>query len=243
MDLHSRYLLCAKLLSGQTQRSTKPAFEAVFKCYGVPKVIRVDNGSPFASMGIGRLSSLSVWWTHLGIRVEFIKPASPQENGAHERMHGTMKPEVTKPTSVNEAAQKQRIDRWRREYNQDRPHESIGMLRPVQKYQKSPRRYCGKIKPLRYPRPLKTLQVSVSGFVSWSASSIFIGEALSGSCLGVKAIDNGVHEVYFADRLLGQLHESAPDRLRPLPRIIPKGLEGEKKQEDRDNPSVTHVPG
>jgi transposase InsO family protein len=224
MDLHSRYLLCTKLLNGQTQRSTKPAFAAVFKRYGVPKVIRVDNGSPFASMGIGRLSTLSVWWTHLGIRVEFIKPASPQENGAHERMHGTMKPEVTNPTSVNEAAQQQRIDRWRREYNQDRPHESIGMLRPVQKYQKSPRRFSGKITPLHYPRPLKTLHVSSSGFVSWNASAIFIGEALSGSRLGLKALDNGIHEVYFADRLLGELHDSTPDRLRPLSRRS-KGIE------------------
>ena len=113
MDLYSRYLLCAKLLSGQTVRATKPAFAALFKRNGLPRVIRVDNGSPFASMGIGRLSELSVWWTHLGIRVEFIKPASPQENGAHERMHGTMKGEAVKPPSTNPVAQQQRLDRWR----------------------------------------------------------------------------------------------------------------------------------
>jgi hypothetical protein len=88
-----------------------------------------------------------------------------------------MKPEVTKPPSVNEAAQQQRIDRWRKEYNQDRPHESIGMLRPAQKYQKSPRRFSGNIKPLHYARPLKILQVSSSGFISWQANAIFIGEA------------------------------------------------------------------
>jgi putative transposase len=216
MDLYSRYLLCAKLLPGQTQRATKPAFAALFKRYGLPRVIRVDNGSPFASVGIGRLSELSVWWTHLGIRVEFIKPASPQENGAHERMHGTMKAEVAKPPSANEAAQQQRINRWRKEYNEDRPHEGIGMQRPAQKYQKSPRRFSGKIKPLRYPRPLKTMQVSSSGFLYMEGASCFIGEALSGSRLGLKALDSGIYEVYFADRLLGELHDSTPDRLRPL---------------------------
>jgi len=226
MDLHSRYLLCAKLLLGQTQKSTKPAFEALFKRYGLPKVIRVDNGSPFASQGIGRLSALSVWWTHLGIRVEFIKPASPQENGAHERMHGTMKAEVTKPPSANESAQQQRINRWRKEYNEDRPHEGIGMQRPSQKYQKSPRRFSGKINPLRYPRPLKPMQVSSSGFIYMEGASCFIGEALSGSRLGLKALDSGIHEVYFADRLLGELHDSTPDRLRPLSRRS-KGIKEE----------------
>jgi putative transposase len=243
MDLHSRYLLCAKLLSGQTVRATKPAFTALFKRQGLPRVIRVDNGSPFASMGIGRLSELSVWWTHLGIRVEFIKPASPQENGAHERMHGTMKAEAVKPPSANPAAQQQRLDRWRKEYNEERPHEGIGMQRPVQRYQASPRRFSGSIKPLRYPRPLKTLNVSVSGFVSWKGCSYFIGEALSKSRLGLKPLDRGIHEVYFAERLIGELHESAPGRLRPpasVDRRRPRKKRAEGKSEEQ---SVTHVPG
>jgi transposase InsO family protein len=243
MDLHSRFLLCAKLLAGQTVRSSKPAFTAVFKRYGLPRVIRVDNGSPFASMGVGRLSELSVWWTHLGIRVEFIKPASPQENGAHERMHGTMKAEVTRPPSANISAQQQRLDRWRKEYNEERPHEGIGMQRPVQNYQASPRRFSGSIKPLRYPRPMKTLVVSGSGFVCWNGAACFMGEALSGSRLGLKPLDNGNHEVYFAERLLGELSELSPDRLRPLAGWIPKGSKGRKKREYRMRESVTDVPG
>jgi len=243
MDLYSRYILCAKVLCGQTQRSTKPAFQSLFKLYGLPKVIRVDNGSPFASVGIGRLSELSVWWTHLGIRVEFIKPASPQENGAHERMHGTLKAEVTKPPSANVPAQQQRLDRWRKEYNEERPHEGIGMQRPAQKYQVSPRRFSGFIKPLHYPRPMKPFSVSGSGFIYLNGSACFIGEAFSGSRLGLKTLDNGIHEVYFAERLLGELHDSTPDRLRPLAGSIPKGSKGIKKQRYRVNESVTHVPG
>lgn len=239
MDLHSRYLLCAKLLNGQTQRSTKPAFKDLFKRYGVPRVIRVDNGSPFASVGIGRLSALSVWWTHLGIRVEFTKPGSPQENGAHERMHGTMKAEVTKPPSVNKSAQQQRINRWRKEYNEDRPHEGINMQRPAQKYQRSPRHFTGKIKPLRYARPIQPIQVSSSGFIYRNGSACFIGDALSGSRLGLKRLDAGVYEVYFADRLLGELHDAAPDRLRPLS----QRSQGDQEERGNRNKSVTHVPG
>jgi len=242
MDLHSRYLLCAKLLPGQTVRATKPAFTALFKRNGLPRVIRVDNGSPFASMGIGRLSELSVWWTHLGIRVEFIKPASPQENGAHERMHGTMKAEAVKPPSTNPVAQQQRLDRWRKEYNEERPHEGIGMQRPVQRYQASPRRFSGSIKPLRYPRPFKTLNVSVSGFVSWKGNAYFIGDALSKSRLGLKPLDSGIHEVYFAQRLIGELHESAPGRLRP-PASADRGQPRKKQAKGKsEEQSVTHVP-
>jgi transposase InsO family protein len=243
MDLYSRYLLCAKGLAGQTLYSTQYAFRGLFKRYGLPKVIRVDNGVPFASVGIGRISELSAWWTNLGIRVEFIKPASPQENGAHERMHGTMKKECTKPPSTNSGSQQLRMDRWRREYNQDRPHEAIGMQRPAQKYHKSQRRYCGKIMPLRYPRPLESIQVSSSGFIHRGVTSCFIGTAFSGSYLGLKPIDNGIYEVYFAERVLGELHDSTPDRLRPLSRIIPRGSEREQKQDSRVNQSVTHVPG
>ena len=243
MDLHSRYLLCAKLLPGQTVRATKPAFTALFKRNGLPRVIRVDNGSPFASMGIGRLSELSVWWTHLGIRVEFIKPASPQENGAHERMHGTMKAEAVNPPSTNPVAQQQRLDRWRKGYNEARPHEGIGMQRPIQRYQSSPRRFSGSIKPLRYPRPFKTLNVSVSGFVSWKGNAYFIGDALSKSRLGLKPLDSGIHEVYFAQRLIGELHESAPGRLRP-PASADRGQPRKKTSRVKsEEQSVTHVPG
>jgi len=243
MDLHSRYLLCARLLAGQTVRAAKPVFRALFRRHGLPRVIRADNGSPFASMGIGRLSELSVWWTHLGIRVEFIKPGSPQENGAHERMHGTLKAEAAEPPSANAAAQQQRLDRWRREYNGDRPHEGLGMQRPAQKYQTSPRRFSEKIKPLVYPRPLQALSVSASGFVCLKGKSFFIGEALAGSRLGLKPLDKGIHEVYFAERLLGELHESAPGRLRP-PASVARGQPLKNGAQDKNNEqSVTHVPG
>ena len=133
-DLYSRYLLKAEALKQATGRYTRKAFENMFKQYGLPEIIRVDNGAPFASMGAGGLSQLSVWWITLGIEVQFSRPACPQENGCHERRHRTMKAECCKSPSIDRWAQQQRFNRWRKEFNEERPHEALkneGSLRSV----------------------------------------------------------------------------------------------------------------
>lgn len=111
----------------------------------------MDNGTPFASIALGGLSQLSVWWIEQGIRVEFIRPGSPQENGSHERMHRDLKAEAARPASSNMVAQQKRFDRWRHEYNHDRPHEALDMLRPAEIYHPSARRLGEKDK-IRYPK-------------------------------------------------------------------------------------------
>jgi transposase InsO family protein len=98
-DLATRYLLCCKVCPNQKEATAREVFEGIFKEYGLPEVMRVDNGSPFGSRGCRGLSGLSVWWVRLGITVEFIEPAQPQQNGSHERMHKTLKAETTKPPS------------------------------------------------------------------------------------------------------------------------------------------------
>src|SRR6185295_14844449 len=124
-DSYSRYLLgCQGLLSTETL-GAKGVFTGLFKKYGLPKAIRSDNGTPFASTALGRLSQLSVWWIRLGIRPELIEPGKPQQNGQHERMYRVLKAETTHPPAANLAAQQKLFDRFRREYNQVRPHEGI----------------------------------------------------------------------------------------------------------------------
>src|ERR1035437_5029412 len=131
-DLFSRYLLAVRLLPDQQWWRVQAVFRRLFGQYGLPQVIRVDNGGPFASAGRGALSRLSAWWTVLGIRVEFTRPAHPQDNGAHEQMHRVLKAETTRPPSRNPRAQQQRLDRWRQIYNQERPHEALRQKTPAQ---------------------------------------------------------------------------------------------------------------
>jgi len=214
-DLHSRYLICCKALNGQTQALTRRAFKAVFKCYGLPEIIRVDNGTPFASMGAGRLSRLSVWWLTLGIEVEFTRPGHPQDNGSHERMHKTLKQEATQPPSVNQRSQQRRFERWKKIFNEQRPHEHIGMNRPAQLYHPSERRYDQSDKTVGYPEGMEVKKVHPGGHIHFEGNIYFIGEAFVGLKVGLKLHDNAEPEVFFANVRLGKLIANSKDPFRP----------------------------
>src|SRR5262249_32023008 len=120
-DQYSRYVLACKALRSTKEIPVEKAFERLFCEYGLPDAIRTDNGAPFPTIARGRLSRLSVWWIKLGIRPELTEPAHPQQNGQHERMHKTLKAETTRPPGRDEQAQQRKFDRWRREFNDDRP--------------------------------------------------------------------------------------------------------------------------
>src|SRR5262245_19298908 len=144
-DLFSRYVLSIRLLLDQRWEPVQRIFLRLFGKYGYPSVIRVDNGSPFGTTGPAGLSRLSAWWTALGIRVEFIAPGHPEQNGGHEQMHRVFKAETTKPSSQNRRAQQRRTDRWVYKYDQIRPHEALGQRPPGEVYRPKPQ-------PVRKPR-------------------------------------------------------------------------------------------
>ena len=164
-DRYSRYLLACRAQPHQQFKGTLQTFQALMRQAGVPEVIRVDHGTPFASIGLGRLSSLSIWWIEQGVAVEFTGPAAPQDNGSHERMHRDLKAEAITPPSANNAAQQRRFERWQHTYNYDRPHESLDQQRPCEFYQPSSRRLNENDKPLIYPADCEVKTVSGSGFL------------------------------------------------------------------------------
>jgi transposase InsO family protein len=124
-DGFSRYLLECQALSSTAEQGAKPVFTRLFKEYGLPARIRTDNGVPFATTTLGRLSRLSAWWVRLGIVPEFIEPGHPEQNGRHERMHRTLKAETTRPPAGSLAAQQRRFNVFREEFNHERPHEAL----------------------------------------------------------------------------------------------------------------------
>ena len=130
MDAHSRYLLCCQALTRTKEAAVKPFFEAAFRQYGMPEFIRSDNGGPFASLGLGGLSRLSVWWWKLGITPERIHCSHPEENSRQERMHLTLNEDVTHSPSPSISAQQEAFDKFRLEYNEDRPHEALDFQTP-----------------------------------------------------------------------------------------------------------------
>jgi transposase InsO family protein len=216
-DLFSRFILKIEALPEARTAWTKAAFRALFRRQGLPDIIRVDNGAPFASQGPGGLSKLSVWWIGLGIEVQFSRPACPQDNGCHERMHRTMKAECCTPPSANVAAQQQRFDRWRKEFNNERPHEALGMRLPADVYQPSARRLDERIKPRLYPMGAEIRRVDSAGFIALGGGRGYVGESFVGVDVELQRSETSdLILVRYANVKLGHLDTSAKPRLLPL---------------------------
>ena len=139
-DVYSRYLLACVILPPRTEK-VRVAVKQLFERYGLPETIRSDNGPPFAGTGAGGLSRLSVGWLKAGIALERIDPGQPQQNGRHERMHKTLATETTRPPAASKERQQDRFDRFRQDFNANRPHEALGQQPPASFYRPSPRPY------------------------------------------------------------------------------------------------------
>jgi transposase InsO family protein len=221
-DRYSHYVLACQARENQQFKSTFQAFRALTRQVGLPEVIRVDHGTPFASTGLGRLSSLSVWWIEQGIEVEFTRPASPQDNGSHERMHRDLKAEAIQPPSVNIAAQQRRFERWQYTYNHERPHESLDQQFPADFYQPSPRRLNENDKPLVYPADYEVKLVSDSGHVAHEGKNYHVGEAFARKRVGLHLNDKGQTELHFANLHLGTLtFDAEGGRFKPTAYVAP----------------------
>lgn len=215
-DLATRYILAFCLLSTQTVAAARLAFERIFRVYGIPQVIRVDNGSPFGSTGALGLTRLSAWWVKLGIRVEFIEPGHPEQNGAHEQMHRVYKAETLQPASATLRSQKRVTRQWVSEYNEERPHEALGMAVPGDFYRKSRRRMPGRLRPWKYPAGWGSRLVKGKGMISLNGRSRFVGEAFERERLGLKRVPPGKWEVYFGPALVGELHDEDGGGIRAV---------------------------
>jgi transposase InsO family protein len=211
-DVYSRYLLRCHLVLPHYE-AVRPLFEATFREYGLPQIIRTDNGAPFASVGAGGLSRLSVWWIRLGIRPERIDAGHPEQNGEHERMHRTLKQETARPPQRSRRAQQEAFDRFRQVYNEERPHEALDQRPPATRYAASARPYPERVPPLSYPETYIVRRAHPSGEIKWRGGRVRISQALAGEPVGVEEIGDGVWRVWFGPVELGYLDARRPARL------------------------------
>ena len=214
-DFSSRYLLACEALESNKELYAFDVFQRVFKEYGLPKVIRTDNGVPFASANsLFGLSKLSVWWLRLGILVERIKPGNPQQNGRHERMHLTLKKEATKPAGENLLQQQETFDRFIEEFNEERPHQALEMKCPGEIYKPSPRPYKG-LSEVSYPFHDRTITITHCGRICIRGHKVNLSQVFSGQDVGIKEVEDGVWLVTFMDYDLGYFDEET-EKLEPL---------------------------
>ena len=205
-DDFSRYVLCAQALPDSRTESVRGQVTRVFQRHGLPEVIRSDNGPPFvarnAPLGLSRLSA---WWVSLGINLDRILPGRPDQNGGHERMHRDVATEVEGHAAADAVTQQASLDVWRRTFNEERPHEALGLRVPQDVYHESPRKLDPQPVELVYPRGFGVRKVSAGGMVKIHGRGIAVSHALRGLDVGLEPIEADRCAVWFCRLRLGEI--------------------------------------
>jgi len=216
-DAHSRYLLRCQAVEKTDTARVQAIFEAAFREYGLPQAIRTDNGAPFASSALAGLSRLAVWWIKLGITPERIAAGHPEQNGRHERMHRTLKQEAAQPPAANRREQQRRMDQFRQEYNELRPHEALQMQTPAAVYQPSARSFPARLPEPDYPDNMLVRSVRPHGHFRWKHHDVFLSEVLWGERVGLLPEDDRWFTIYFAQLPMARF-DSQKLQVTPLPK-------------------------
>ena len=222
-DQHTRFLLACHGLLSTRGAGVRPIFDRLFREYGLPRAMRTDNGVPFASTSLHGLTPLNVWWLRLGVQHQRILPAHPQQNGAHERMHKTLKQGAIRPPRATLASQQRAFNRFRQEYNEERPHQFLRGRTPSALYHPSPRAYTGALPVLEYPGHFLVKRVTNAGTIRFKTRLLYLSTALKAHRIGLEEVADGNWSLYFCNVLLGPIDER---------KAFVKGQLG-----------VTHVPG
>jgi putative transposase len=239
-DAYSRYLLRSQAVEKTDTARVQAIFEAAFREYGLPRAIRTDNGAPFASTAIAGLSRLAVWWIKLGIVPERIEAGHPEQNGRHERMHRTLKEEVAMPPAKDRRTQQRELERFRKEYNEVRPHEALHMQTPASVYGASEREYPRRVPEVEYPATMLVRPVHSKGHFRWKQRhEVFVSEVLWGERIGLLPLDERWYTVYFGPVPLGKF-DSWQRRVVPLPKGV--GFDKAEAREGEASPSPAPHP-
>jgi transposase InsO family protein len=202
-DAYSRYLLRCQITPQADTIHVAAIFDAAFREYGLPLVIHTDNGVPFASRAPGGLSRVSMRWVKLGIVAERSRPASPQDNGRHERMHSTLKQATLAPPERNARRQQEAFDRFQHEYNYARPHEALADATPASCYAASSRPMPRRVPELEYGDDVLVRRISQQGSLKWNGERTFVSEVFAHEWLGLRALDERYSEVLYGPMVVG----------------------------------------
>jgi putative transposase len=212
-DQASRYLIRVVAVDRPDGDHVWPVLAAAFRELGLPKAIRSDNGAPFASGGAGGLSGLSVRLIKAGVMPERTDPAAPGQNGRLERLHLTLKQDTASPPAASVAAQARRFRSFVRVYNEERPHEALGMAVPASVYAPSARNWNGRLASPEYAAGVEVRRVRTNGDIKWNGGRVFVSSALVGEPVGLTEVADGVWQVRYGPAQLGSI--DIKGRLRP----------------------------
>lgn len=226
-DAASRASLVCQAMVSPKLDDVKLRLEDAFWQFGRPRYLLSDNGPPFASSGLARLSRLGVWLLRLDIQPVFIDPGRPDQNGRHERFHETLKAETASPPKATMAAQQRSFGSFQVIYNESRPHEALDMRVPAEVYEFSDRAMLRALPEHEYPEGFEARRVRPDGSIKWGGKSAFVGQAFQGEVIALERVEDGLQRVHLGSMPIGMLHE----RSRTITPV------------ESDESSVAHVPG
>ena len=133
----------------------------------------------------------------LGIVHQRIRPASPGQNGQHERMHKDLKREAASPPAANLAAQQRRLNLFQQRYNYERPHEALDGDFPAERWQPSTKEYSGRLRPPEYPGHFEVRRVSSCGTFCLLSGQYFLSDALRSENIGLEDVGDAVWNIVY----------------------------------------------
>jgi len=213
-DLATRYVLRLQTVEHTDTDHVWSIIEAAFREYGLPAVMRSDNGPPFASTGVGGLSQLSIRLIKAGVRPERIAPGKPTQNGRHERLHRTLKQETADPPAPTLRLQQKRFSAFQKMFNEERPHEALGFVTPASIYRSSRQDFSGRLRSPEYPAHHIVRRVRRNGDIRWNGGTLFLSTALIGEPVGIEETESGLMAVRYGPILLAHLDGTKLIRLK-----------------------------
>jgi transposase InsO family protein len=206
-DVRSRMSLECRAMVSPKLEDVQARLEEAFWAFGLPDAMLSDNGPPFGARGLGGLSRLGVWLVSLGVRPVFIQPGHPEQNGRHERFHETLKAETATPPRASIRAQQAAFKRFQVIYNEERPHEALGMRAPAEVYVRSERSMPISVPEHEYPDAFKVRRIRTDGSMKWNGDHVFVGQAMVSELIGLEPAGDGQWRVHLGSMPLGVLHE------------------------------------
>lgn len=208
LDDHSRFSLCLAACYNQKTETVKQELEKVFRKYGLPLAILVDNGSPWGDHADSVHTKLTVWLMRLGVHVIHSRPYHPQTLGKDERFHRTLKADILGDCSYKTVSECQGVfDQWRQVYNTERPHESLGMNVPASQYRMSHKHYPEIIPMVEYDKTDSIRKVFDKGRISYKNQYYRVGRAFIGQKVAIRRTQHkNIFDIYFLNHKIKEIH-------------------------------------
>jgi transposase InsO family protein len=208
LDDHSRFSLCLRACEDERSATVQSWLIDVFRRYGLPSRMLMDNGAPWGDAGNQPWTKLTAWIVRLGVGVSHGRPCHPQTQGKLERWHRTLKAEVLRDMSYRNLAHAQEaFDSWRVTYNTKRPHDSLGLAVPSDRYRPSGRSYPESLPPIEYAPDVEVRKVQSKGLAHFKGYELSVGKAFEGDPIGLRGTAvSGVYEVRYCNHKVGTVN-------------------------------------